>query len=183
MDSRSNHSLLRTRCLRWGTVAAAATFLGGLALFHALRPSPAAAPEDQFAETLLAARADQVTPAQREQLRQQWESFPPDARNRILRTVAAARLEEFRAETAALTPEERSARVRQAVEELRRRRRTLTPAEREQIQQRLHDPRTQEVIRQVMDLYQNQLTARERAELDPLIQEWLAQLEQLGKGR
>lgn|GEM_PF-3139619 len=176
-------SLTRARCLRWGAVGAGTAFLLGLVVFHAARPAPEANAEDDFAEALTATRPDQVTEAQREQLRQQWDTFPPEARARIFRTVAAGRLEEMRAETAGLTPEERGDRIRQAVEQMRRHRQQLSAKERDRIQQRLNDPQTRDLVRQAIDVYRQELTARERAELDPLLQEWLAQIEQLGGRR
>jgi hypothetical protein len=176
-------SLARARYLRWLWVGGGSVLLVGLIAFHALRPSQEAAPEDAFAEAVVAVRPDQLSLQQREQLRRQWESFPPEARARIFRTVASARLDELRAETASLTPDERSQRIRLAVEQMRRRRQGLTPAEREQAQQRLRDPQTQEMVRQAMGFYRQELTARERAELDPLVQEWLVQIEQLAGRR
>jgi len=176
-------SLTRTRYLRWGAVGAGVALLLGLVVFHALRPAPEANAEDDFAGALVATRPDQLTEAQREQLRQQWDTFPPEARARIFRTVAAARLEEVRAETAGLTAEERSERIRRAVEQMRRHRQSLSAAERERIQRRLNDPQTRDIVRQAIDVYRQELTARERAELDPLMQEWLIQVEQLGGRR
>jgi G3E family GTPase len=176
-------SLTRTRYLRWGSVGAGTAVLAGLVVFHAMRPSQETTPEDEFADAIVATRPDQLTLEQREQLRQQWEGFPPEARARIFRTVASARLDQLRAETAALTPQERSDRIRLALEQMRRRRQGLSAGEREHIQQRLRDPQTQETVRQVIGFYRQELTARERAELDPLLQEWLVQIEQLAGRR
>jgi hypothetical protein len=164
-------------------VAAGIAVIAGLITYHALRPSKALAPEDEFAQSVLIARPADLPLEQREQLRAQWEGFPPEARARIFRTVAGARLDEMRAETAALTPEQRSERIRQMVEEMRRRRQQLSPADREHIQQRLQDPQTREIVKQVMEFYRQELTARERAEMDPLLQEWLVQLDQLARRR
>ena len=92
-------------------------------------------------------------------------------------------LDEMRAETTGLTPAEREERIRQAVLEMRRQRERLSSTEQAHIRQRLQDPQTREMVKQVMGFYREELTARERAELDPLLQEWLVQLERLAGRR
>ena len=178
MDSLSKTRLLQRLAIGFGVAG-----LGAVLAWHALRPDAPSAPEDEFAESILASRPGEIGADQREHLRQQWESFPPETRARLFRTVAKARLEDLRAETAALTPAERTARLRQALQDLQRRRQQLSPAERERVQRRLQDPQTRELVTQVMSFYREELTARERAELDPLVQEWLIQIERLGGRR
>lgn len=176
-------SLTRARYLRRGAVAVGAVVVVALVAIPALRPAKEPAPEALFADSILAARPQDMTPEQRDELRRQWEAFPPETRSRIFRTVATARLDAMRAETAGLTAAERAERIRQAVLEMRRHREQLSSAEQEHIRQRLQDPQTREMVKQVMGFYQEELTARERAELDPLLQEWLVQLERLAGRR
>jgi hypothetical protein len=176
-------SLTRTRYRRRLAVALGVVAVATLVAIPALRPSPAPTPETEFADSVLASRPQNLTVDQREQLRRQWETFPPETRTRIFRTVAAARLDEMRAETTGLTPAEREERIRQAVLEMRRQRERLSSTEQAHIRQRLQDPQTREMVKQVMGFYREELTARERAELDPLLQEWLVQIERLAGRR
>lgn len=142
-------------------------------------------PEEQrvardFTAALLARDPRSLTPAEREELRGQWERFSPETRAAILRGVARSRLEQFRAEAARLTPEERRARVRQATAELQRHpARDLSPAQREQVRVRMSSPQGQQLVREVLTFYQTELTAEERAELDPLVRAWMQQVEEL----
>jgi hypothetical protein len=176
-------SLTRTRYLRRLAVALGVGAVVALVAIPALRPAPQPAPEDEFADSVLATRPQDLTPDQREQLRRQWESFPPETRARVFRAVATARLDEMRADVAGLTPAARSERIRTAVLEMRRRREQLSSAEQAHIRERLQDPQTREMVKQVMGFYREELTARERAELDPLLQEWLVQIERLSGRR
>lgn len=176
-------SLTRARWLRRAAVGAAASAIVALCVYHALRPAPAPAPEDVFTQSVLALRPGDLPPEQREQLQRQWESFPPESRTRIFRAVARARLDELRAETAGMDPEERAERLRQTLTQMRRRRQGLSAAEREHISRRLDEPQTREIVAEAMAVYRDELTARERAELDPLLQEWLAQIEWLSRRR
>ena len=47
------------------------------------------------------------------------------------------------------------------------------------MRERLESPAGKEAVKNVLDFYQSELKARERAELDPLVHEWLYQAEQL----
>lgn len=176
-------SLTGMRWRRRTAVGAAVAAIGALCAYHALRPAEAPSPEDAFTQSVLDLRPAELPEQQREQLRRQWESFPPETRARIFRAVAQARIDEMRADTAGLSPEERSARLRQALEDMRQRRQRLSGAERERISRRLQDPQTREIVTQAMAVYREALSARERAELDPLLQEWLAQIEHLSGRR
>jgi hypothetical protein len=176
-------SLTRTRYLRRCAIGGGVVLVVGLVTIHALWPAKEPTAEAQFADSFLAVRPQDVTPDQREQLRRQWESFPPETRTRIFRTVATARLEEMRAEAAGLTPAARAERIRQAILEMRRHREQLPSAEQAHLRQRLQDPQTREIVKQMMGFYGEELTARERAELDPLLQEWLVQIERLAGRR
>jgi hypothetical protein len=176
-------SLTRTRYLRRSAIALGAAAILALVAFHVLRPAARPTPEAEFTDAFLGARPQDVTPDQREQLRRQWESFPPETRARVFRAVATARLDEMRAATAGLPPAARAERIQEAILEMRRHRERLSAAEQAQVRQRLQSPQTQEMVKQAMSFYHQDLTARERAELDPLLQEWLVQIDRLAGRR
>ncbi len=175
-------SLTRARRIRWIALGAAAAALTAGLLLSILRPAREPPPEDRFVQDVIGHPYAQADPRTREALRRRWRSFPPETRRRIFEKIARARLDALRLETAKLSPAERSRRIQNALRAMRERRRRLTPQQRRAMQQRLRSPEAREMVRNVLHFYRNQLTARERAELDPLVHEWLRQLEQLGQG-
>ena len=55
----------------------------------------------------------------------------------------------------------------------------MTAAQKAQLREQLTSAQGREMVQTVMTFYQTELTARERAELDPLAQAWMAQAEEL----
>ncbi|MBN2451615.1 MAG: hypothetical protein JXR77_14600 [Lentisphaeria bacterium] len=176
-------SLSRAKAVRCGAIAAFSCLLVLFVVVAALRNAPEPTAADLFVQDVLERPAARATAEEREELRRQWERFSPETRERVFTEIARARLDEIRGEVSELTPEQRQARIRTAIEDMRRHRGGLSPQERQQIQKRLQDPETQAMVRRFMAFYREELTARERAELDPLVQEWLIQVDHLGRGR
>lgn len=174
-------SLTRTRWTRRAAIGAGTAALLGLVLAGMLRPEPEPSPEDAFVQGLLQQPFAQSDAATREEMRRQWEEFPPEVRSRIFTNVARARLDTLRQELDGLGADERSERVRQALVEMRLRRQQLGPEDQRRIQERLATPEARQMVTAILGFYRDELTARERAELDPLLQEWLWQIEQLGR--
>jgi hypothetical protein len=153
----------------------------GLSLL--LRPSEEEKQELEFTETILSHKPGRLPAAQREQLRQQWQSLPPESRDRVFRAIASARLAEFREESKGLSKEERQQRIQKRIAEMRQQREQLTAEERSQLRERLSQKEAREIVAHVLEFYQEELTAKERAELDPLIYAWLYNLDSLVHGR
>ncbi|MCK5801714.1 MAG: hypothetical protein KAI66_02730 [Lentisphaeria bacterium] len=176
-------SLARKKRLQRLAIVVPLVMLLGIVTFHILRLSPEEKEEQKFAELVLERTPGQMAKEAREQLREQWKSFPPESRRRIFRRVAKSRLEKARAETQNMNPEQRRARIKKTLEEMREQRSKLDPAERTRIRQRLESPEGKEMVRHMMDFYREELTARERAEMDPLMHEWLFQTQRIMGGR
>jgi hypothetical protein len=143
------------------------------------------APEEErrardFTELALAREPGALSREEREELRRQWERFSPETRTAVLRNVARGRLAQFRAEARQLPAEARRERIREATEMLQRQPARDLPAERrEAVRARLASAEGQQLVREVLTFYQTELTAEERAELDPLVRAWLQQVEEM----
>lgn len=160
-------------------MAAAGAALCALVAVSVLRPSPEEERIDDFRQTLLEREARDMTEEERREFREQWQRFSPETRRAIFTEVARTRLDEMRQETKALTADERSARLQSALNEMRQRRGQLSSEQKARVRERISSAEGQEMVRHVMSFYQTELTARERAELDPLVHEWLDQMERM----
>ncbi len=168
---------VRRRRILWILLFAAV--LGGMAVWNMARPSPEARMAADFSQAMISRRPETVTEAEREEMRRQWERFSPEARRQIFYTVARSNLAHFREEASALTPEARAARIQEEIRKMRERRDRLTPEERQRIRERMEADRegVKEAVRTFMEFYSTELTAKERAELDPLVEEWFRTVE------
>lgn len=166
----------RRRQLLW--MAATSVALLALIAFNAFRPSPEAKIATDFTARIANRQPGDINPAERDELRQQWERFSPDTRKQVFLGVAREALERFREENAKLTPDGRAKRVQQEMTRLREHRDGLTEEQRNRIRERLGTAEAKEMVKNVLTFYQSELSAKERAELDPLVHEWLYQMEQ-----
>ena len=172
-------SLRRKRRNQRLGVLGACALLGGLAVVNVLRPSPEEKAAGDFRQTLLDRDAGDMSEEERRALREQWQRFSPETRQAVFTEVARVRLEEMRSRTRDLTPAERSARVQEALAEMRQRRAHLSEEQKSRVRERISSTEGREMVQHVLSFYQTELTARERAELDPLVHEWLDQMERM----
>lgn len=179
MDSLQRRVLLQRLLL-------GAVVVGLLAMltWNAWRPVDNKADElHSVSRTILDTDWEEVTPEQRQEFRRQWQELPPETREEVFQQVARRRVVELRRTLDELTPEERADKIRERVERMRTETADLPADERAQIRERINSEEGQAMIRRVLELYMNEFTARERAELDPLVHEWLAHIEALASGR
>jgi len=148
-------------------------------IWNIRRPPPEEKVAADFTEALASRNWRNMDEGQRQEFRGQWEQFSPETRKQVIFGLARRELGRFREETSTLSPEERSRRVQTAVLEIRRHRQQMPAGEQKELRERLESPAGQETVKNVLGFYQNELSARERAELDPLVREWLCQAEQL----
>ena len=160
-------------------VAVALAVLGVLLVWSALRRAPEEQVAADFTADVLSRDPEQMPEAEREEMRRQWERFSPETRREVMIAVARDRLDHFREEAAKLTPEERSQRIQDEIARARSRHQDMPAAERERIRERLNSEEGREMVKQLLTFYQTELTAKERAELDPLVHEWFDQTERL----
>lgn len=163
---------------RWLLVACVAA-LAGMIAWSVLRPSPEERQAADFSQTMLHRESGEVTVEEREEMRRQWERFSPETRRQIFYTVARNNLARMRDESAKLTPAERAARVQDEIRKLRQRRERVSDPERQRLHEAVaeHPEAVREAVRTFMEFYSTELTARERAEFDPLVEEWFRMVE------
>jgi len=115
---------------------------------------------------------------ERDDMRRQWERLRPETRRAVMRSLVQKEIDKFREESAKLTPEERTARINDAIQKMRERRRDVKDEDRQRMRERLSSEDGKAMVKEVLNVYQTGFTARERAQLDPLVHEMLYHAEQ-----
>lgn len=115
---------------------------------------------------------------ERDDMRRQWERLRPETRRSVMRSLIHTEIEKFREEAAKLTPEERSARIDDALKKMRERRRDVSDTDRQRLRERVNSEEGKAMVTEALNAYQTEFTARERAQLDPLVHEMLYHAEQ-----
>ena len=172
-------SLQRKRLHQRLLIAGTGLVLVVVLVVNTFRPSAEEREESEFTETVLNHGPGKLPPAERERLRKQWNRLPAESRSRVFRAVASARLAEFRELSKGLSKEERQKRVQERIGEMRQHRTDLSPEQRRELRERLSQKESKEIVSHVLGFYRDELSAQERAELDPLIHEWLYHIDAL----
>ncbi len=172
-------TLQRKRLHQRLLVAGTATVLVLLLVLNTFRTSPEEREETEFTQLILRHDPETMPAADRERLREQWARLPEDSRQRVFRAVAASRLDEFREQTKGMDQAERQQLIQRRIVQMRQHRAKLTGDQRRELGEELSQKEAREVVGQVLAFYQDELSARERAELDPLVHEWLYHIESL----
>lgn len=175
------NSLQRRKWTQFGTLFVSIAALAGLIAFHVLKPDPEAVKVQELSQTVLNNDPEDMTPEARRELRVQWQRMSQKNRDAVFQQIAQTRLRQFREKTRDLSHEERVRQVEKAVQEMRRKQERISPEREKEIRKQIHSPEGRRMVRRVLAFFQNKLTAKERAELDPLIHEWLYQLEEMNR--
>jgi len=115
---------------------------------------------------------------EREDMRRQWERLRPETRRAVMHSLVQKEIDKFREESAKLSPAERTARIDDAIKKMRGRQREVSDAEKQRIRERVNSEEGKAIVKEVLNVYQTDFTARERAQLDPLVHEMLYHAEQ-----
>ena len=169
--SRKRHSLSMALALVGVAVA-------GLLAFAIFRGASQNEPQGEETDSLqkFLENPKSLTPAEKEEMRVQWDRLSPASKSRITMTMMRKGIEKFREETSKLSQEERLDKIRKEVDRLRRDREKLTDAAKAKVQKLLTEADTQKIVKDGMEMFQKELSAQERAELDPLAHEYVNQL-------
>lgn len=152
------------------------------AAYNALKPAETELDQVQMLGSMIIDEDwDDSTPEQRQQFRQQWDTLSPQAQQEVFNMVARHRIQQLRQQFAGLTQEERSAKIQKTLQQMRKQRESLPDDEREQLRERLNSEEGQRMVKAAMELYLTEFTAKERAEMDPLMHEWLFQIQELAQ--
>jgi acyl-CoA reductase-like NAD-dependent aldehyde dehydrogenase len=176
-------SLQRKRLYQRLLLAGTATVLVLLLVLNTFRASPEEREEAEVTQLVLQHDPENMQPEERERLREQWARLPEESRQRVFRAVAASRLDEFRQQTKTMNQGERQQLIQRRIVQMRQQRARLTSEQRRELGDELSREEAREVVGQVLSFYQDELSARERAELDPLVHEWIYHIESLVRNR
>ncbi len=116
-----------------------------------------------------------LTPKDREELREQWKRLSPETKSHITGALMKKGIEKFREDNAKLTQEERIEKIRNEVARLQRDREKILKEAKNRAQN-VSDEEVKKLVKDSMAVYQKELSAQERAELDPLAHEYIYQL-------
>lgn len=172
----------KRRNLTYITVAIIA-ICTGLALYSILRSSQEKAPEqpenDGFSAMLK--HPDKLTDAEKSDLREKWGRLNPATRSSILSSVLQERLDDFRKKISAMSREERLDSIRKEVDGMRKHRLKAGADELNKAKELLDGVDTQKLVRDSLNMYQSETSSQERAEMDPLVHEYIQQINSLTK--
>ena len=160
------------------TGAAAVVVLAVLLTWNIWR-RPAEDPEARaFTTSLEGQDWRNMARGEREDMRRQWERLRPETRRAVMRSLVQKEIDKFREESAKLTPAERTARINDAIQKMRKNRREINDEDKQRLRERLSSADGKAMVKEVLNVYQTGFTARERAQLDPLVHEMLYHAEQ-----
>jgi hypothetical protein len=173
-------SLARKKRRQALSIAGFAVLVIGLVVLHAARPSPEEKARASITSALIERDGEQPADEEsRRQMREQWQRLSPESRRLVFEEVARDRLNRFRERNADLSDEERRDRILKAVEEMREGRKKMTDEEKARARERLNSEEGRETVANVLNFFQTGMTARERAEYDPLIHEWVQGMQEM----
>jgi len=158
----------------FAAVGVAVAGLLAFAIFHGMEEKDSSKDMPNGFEKLLD-NPKSLTEKDKEDLRQQWSRLSPETKSHITVAVMRKSIEKFREETSKLTQEQRLEKIRQELQRLQRDREKILAEAKDKVQQ-ISDEEMQRIVKDSMGVYQKDLSAQERAELDPLAHEYIYQL-------
>jgi len=169
-------SLRRKFRIQISAIAVAILALVSMVLVSVLRPSPEEKQEADLTQALLGGDMAQLSQDERLELKKQWQRLSPESRERVFSVVARRQLEKFRAKAVGLPPEQRSKDFQNTVLVTRKQVGGDGQAGNNQTAQLFTSTESAELTQYFMSFYQQELTDNERAELDPLLRQWLSRM-------
>ncbi len=133
--------------------------------------------DQRFARLWEPGAREQMTETEREELRRQWKQLDPETKKRVNQIVFHQELDRARQEFARKSLDEQKAWVDGEIVQMRERVRNLSREERAKIEQQLNAEEGQTYLKNIFTSYHQELSARERAVLEPLAREFIIQLE------
>jgi len=119
----------------------------------------------------------QMTEEERQQLMQQWKKLDSETRKRISEEAFHQAVDRFREDFGKKSEAEQKEWVDAEVARMQERFSKLSDAERAREQERLQTPESRAFVKEVFTTYHAELSAHERAVLEPLAKEFMTQLE------
>ncbi len=169
----------KRKSARWHLLLAGAALLALLAfaVYNSSRGGAQKQDEELDPFKKLLENPGKLNKAEREELRFQWTRLSPEGRSKLSAALMRSQVEKLRAENAGLSQEQRIDKIRKKLERLRREReKSIRDAKAEAGRLLLSEEEVKKLVKQSLDIFQNELSAKERAELDPLVHEYIMQL-------
>jgi hypothetical protein len=160
----------------WLLVIGSALLLTGLVVASVFlgRKEPE---DDRFVRLWDPSTREQMTEQERQDLLRQWKELDPETRKRASQVVFHQAVDRFREEFGKRSNEEQRAWVDAEVTRMQERFQSLTRDERSKIDERLRTDEAKTYLKNVFSTYHQELSAHERAVLEPLAKEFMVQLE------
>jgi hypothetical protein len=118
-----------------------------------------------------------VTDDERRELLEQWKLLDPESKKRISEAMFHQAVDRFREELGQKSLDDQKAWVETEVAQMQERFEKLTTDDRQKIDERLRTDEAQTQVKRILSTYHEELSARERAVLEPMAREFIRQLE------
>lgn len=168
-----NDGLRRAKNRDRAILAAAVLALSALILYGVLSPSPEEAEFEGLKTSILSRRPGGMSRDERAEFRKTIEALPPETRRRLFREVARERIREMRARTAGMSDEEVAVEINKMTLRIREGFAKLSPERKKMIKERMESEEFKTAVREGMEFYYQEFSAKERERLDPMVYEWL----------
>ena len=119
------------------------------------------------------------TRKQMREIRDEIKKLKPETRKKLVKALMHARLDEARRKAAHLSDREKKEIVQKMVARVRKRFNSLSPEEKEKRRKKFNSPKGKKRVKEAMNFYMNELSAKERELLDPLVREMMINLDTL----
>ncbi|OGV57373.1 MAG: hypothetical protein A2X49_01085 [Lentisphaerae bacterium GWF2_52_8] len=113
---------------------------------------------------------------ERESIKDQWQMLPPKTKTAIMVSSVQKSLEHLKEETKNLSKQERIEKIKKSVQKLQENRERSLSQNKEKARAMLSEIDVKKMVRDSLAAYQEGTDAEERAELDPLVHEYVYQL-------
>jgi hypothetical protein len=165
----------RKRASRWlilGSALALAALVAASVLLSRNEPD-----DGRFARLWDPGERLNMSEDERRELLEQWKKLDPESKKRISEAMFHQAVDRFREEFGQKSLDEQRAWVEAEVARMQERFEKLTTDERQRIDERLRTEEAKTQVKRILSTYHEELSARERALLEPMAQEFIRQLE------
>lgn len=113
------------------------------------------------------------------EIREEIKKLSPETRKKVVKTMMRSQLDQARRQSAHLSYDDKKKIVDDMIQDIHRQSMKLTPEQREKRKERFNSPEGKQRVKENLDFYMNELSAKERELLDPLAREVLKSIDEL----
>ena len=167
----SNRTLEQVKLRRKLVLVATVCVLAGLVAYSVLRPDPEERKLNELKNLILDRKPERMSQKDRDALRAMMEKLSPETRERLVREVMKAKLQEFREKTAGMTLEEKRRKVDEAVRKMRKRFVKMSDEKRAKMRRDMNSPEAKKRMKAALSFYYSDFSPAERELMDPVVEE------------